>query len=36
VALAYIHRDYVEAGTRLRAGSLQAEVAELPMVPAHA
>jgi glycine cleavage system aminomethyltransferase T len=36
VALAYIHRDYVEAGTRLRAGSLEAEVAELPMVPAHA
>ena len=36
VALAYVHRDYVEAGTRLRAGALEAEVAELPMVPAHA
>jgi hypothetical protein len=36
VALAYVHRDHVEAGTRLRAGSLEAEVADLPMVPVHA
>ena len=36
VALAYVHRDHVEAGTRLRSGPLEAEVAELPMVAAHA
>lgn len=36
VALAYVHRDHVEAGTRLRSGSMEAEVADLPMVPAHA
>ena len=36
VGLAYIHRDHVEAGTRLRAGAVEAEVADLPMVPVHA
>jgi len=37
VALAFVHRDYVEPGTRLTAedGS-EAEVAELPMLPVHA
>ncbi|HKY60610.1 MAG TPA: glycine cleavage T C-terminal barrel domain-containing protein [Gemmatimonadota bacterium] len=36
VALAYVHRDHVEAGTRLRAGAVDAEVTDLPMVPVHA
>jgi glycine cleavage system aminomethyltransferase T len=36
VALAYIHRDHVGAGTRLRADAVEAEVADLPMVPVHA
>ena len=36
VALAYVHRDHVEAGTQLRSGSVVAEIADLPMVPAHA
>lgn len=36
VALAYVHRDHVEAGTRLRAGWVEAEIADLPMAPVHA
>ena len=36
VALAYVHRDHAEAGTRLRAGPVEAEIADLPMVPVHA
>lgn len=36
VALAYVHRDHAEAGTRLRTGTVEAEVADLPMVPVHA
>ncbi|MGH7544206.1 MAG: YgfZ/GcvT domain-containing protein [Gemmatimonadota bacterium] len=36
VALAFVHRDHVEAGTRLRSGSVEAQVTDLPMVPAHA
>lgn len=36
VALAYVHRDYAEAGTRLRGGTVEAEVTDLPMVPVHA
>lgn len=36
VALAYVHRDHAEAGTRLRTGAVEAEVADLPMVPVHA
>jgi folate-binding protein YgfZ len=36
VALAYIHRDHVGAGTQLRADAVEAEVADLPMVPVHA
>jgi hypothetical protein len=36
VALAYVHRDHVEAGTRLRGDAVEAEVADLPMVPVHA
>lgn len=36
IALAYVQRDYAAAGTRLRGEDLEAEVAELPMVPVHA
>jgi folate-binding protein YgfZ len=31
VALAFVHRDYCEAGTRLGGGELMAEVVDLPM-----
>lgn len=37
VALAYVHRDYVEPGMRLStADGRTAEVADLPMIPVHA
>ena len=36
VALAYAHRDYVEAGTRLFAGDRAAVIAELPLLPPEA
>ena len=37
IALAYVHRDYCDPGTRLRAGDGRAaEVADLPMVPVEA
>jgi folate-binding protein YgfZ len=36
VALAYVHRDHAAAGTRLHGDGVEAEVAELPMVPVHA
>jgi folate-binding protein YgfZ len=32
VALAYVHRDYCEAGTRLAAGDTTATVADLPLI----
>lgn len=36
IALAYVHRDFVEAGMRLSTGDGRAaEVADLPMIPAH-
>jgi folate-binding protein YgfZ len=33
VALAYVHRDYCEAGTRLTADGSSAMVADLPLIP---
>lgn len=36
VALAYVHRDHCEAGTRLTADDRAAEVADLPLLPPEA